>query len=86
MLIQAVNLFNTKNTTPLNSNYTNNKASYPNLAPLKQDTVSFSGGIPNPRDLIDFTPDQIIKIWKKRLQKHFIHGKEKEAETIKNLY
>lgn len=83
MLIQAVNLFNTKNTTPLNSNYTNNKASYPNLAPLKQDTVSFSGGIPKAVDLMDLPPDKIIKICKKALKEHFVIGEGQEAVAIK---
>ena len=64
MLLQSINLFNTPNNTGIKKNFTTTSSSYPNLAPLRQDTVSFSGGIPKSVDLMDLPPDKIIKICK----------------------
>lgn len=82
MLLQSVNLFNIQNTphttsTPVNVN------KYPNLAPLKQDTVSFSGGISKSVDLMDLPADRIIKVCKKAIKEHFVIGEGQEAVAIK---
>ena len=56
---------------------------YPNLAPLKQDTVSFSGGISKSVDLMDLPADRIIKVCKKAIKEHFVIGEGQEAVAIK---
>lgn len=82
MLLQSVNLFNTNNNYPVNKPYSP-RASYPKLAPLKQDTVSFSGAISKSVDLLDLPADKIIKICKKAIKDNFVIGEGQEAIAIK---
>ena len=82
MLLQSVNLFNTQN-TPRTAAFSAKSAKYPNLAPLKQDTVSFSGGISKSVDLMDLPADRIIKVCKKAIKEHFVIGEGQEAVAIK---
>ena len=82
MLLQSVNLFNTQN-TPRTATFHAKSAKYPNLAPLKQDTVSFSGGISKSVDLMDLPADRIIKVCKKAIKEHFVIGEGQEAVAIK---
>lgn len=82
MLLQSVNLFNTQN-TPRTATFPAKSAKYPNLAPLKQDTVSFSGGISKSVDLMDLPADRIIKVCKKAIKEHFVIGEGQEAVAIK---
>ena len=54
---------------------------YPNLAPLKCDTVTFSGKLP--RDLMELASDRIIKICEKAISAGEIIGEGKEARVFK---
>lgn len=58
-----------------------NRAKYANLAPLKQDTVSFSGRIP--KDLMDLSPDRIIAVCRKALKDGIVIGEGQEAIAYK---
>lgn len=83
MYIQASNIFS-KITTPQNNNCKQSKnVTCPNLAPLKQDTVSFSGGIPKSVDLLDLPADKIIKICKRALRDKIEIGQGQEAIAYK---
>lgn len=58
-----------------------NKSSYPNLGPLKQDTVSFSGRIA--KDLLDLAPEKILAACKKAVRDNIIIGEGQEAIAYK---
>lgn len=58
-----------------------NSAKYANLAPLKQDTVSFSGRIP--KDLMDLDPEKIVNICRKALKDGIAIGEGQEAVAYK---
>lgn len=78
----------TFNPVKLNTNNYNNsssvkinKSSYPNLGPLKQDTVSFSGRIA--KDLLDLAPEKILAACKKAVRDNIIIGEGQEAIAYK---
>lgn len=58
-----------------------NKSSYPNLGPLKQDIVSFSGRIA--KDLLDLAPEKILAACKKAVRDNIIIGEGQEAIAYK---
>ena len=65
-----------------NANKSNpSKISSANLAPLKQDTVSFSGRIT--KDLMDLSPERILTICRKALKDGAKIGEGQEAITYK---
>lgn len=58
-----------------------NKSSYPNLGPLKQDTVSFSGRIA--KDLLDLSPEKILAVCKRAVRDNIVIGEGQEAIAYK---
>lgn len=58
-----------------------NKSSYPNLGPLKQDTVSFSGRIA--KDLLDLAPEKILAACKRAVRDNIVIGEGQEAIAYK---
>ncbi len=75
--------FNPINRTYTNNNQINSRVSFPNIAPLKQDTVSFKSKVPKPKDLMDLTNKEIIEICKSTLLDKIPVGHGQEAVVYK---
>lgn len=78
-MIRSVN-----NSIPqLNINRTQNRNVIPcaNLAPLKKDTVSFSGRIP--KDLMSLSPEKVLTVCRKALKEGTVIGEGQEAIAYK---
>lgn len=72
--------FNT-NTRNISNNKGINHQKSTNLAPLKQDTVSFSGRIP--KDLLDLSPEKILAVCKRAVRDNIVIGEGQEAIAYK---
>ncbi len=67
--------------TPQINNANRSEKKYPNLSPLRQDTVSFS--CRTPKDLMSLTPRRIIMVCKKALKDGIKIGEGQEAIAYK---
>lgn len=76
-----ISLNSLNNTYIQNNPCRTNSARAGNLAPLKQDTVSFSGRIP--KDLMDLSPEKILTICRKALKDGIKIGEGQEAVAYK---
>lgn len=74
-------LVNFSQFTPQINNIKRCEKKYNNLAPLQQDTVSFSGRIP--KDLMALSPTRIIQECRKALKDNIIIGEGQEAIAYK---
>lgn len=68
--------------TPKLNNTAQPVRKYTNLAPLKQDTVSFSGRVPK-KDLIELSPQRIISECRKAIKEGIKIGEGQEAIAYK---
>ena len=84
MLLNSVQL-NSFNTSPIkqSSAILSRNTKYPNLAPLAQDTVSFTAKINRQKDLLDLPDEEILEICKNAIKNDITLGRGQEATVYK---